>query len=178
MGHEDSFVELVRVCVRACHLLKAVTEGRDVDNLSSPSKKGIEDLGRHVDPSQQFLLLTTSDIRIVCHIEFVVSERASCGHDLPEDHPEFTKECFIAWQMEMWEILRLFDVRSFQPIVATVSKPLQEDPGKGGVLGANELERHVWGTTGAELPAPASTMVRCRVSTSTPPPADLLPNVG
>ena len=97
MGHEDSFVELVRVCVRACHLLKAVTERRVVDNLSSSSKKGIKDLGRYVDPSQRFLLLITSDIRIVCHIEFVVGERASCGHDLPEDHPEFTKECFIVW---------------------------------------------------------------------------------
>ena len=80
--------------------------------------------------------------------------------------------------MEMWEILRLFDVRGFQPIVATVSKQLQEDPGKGGVLEASELERHVWETTSTELPAPASTMVRCRVVTSTPPPADLLPNVG
>ena len=49
---EDSFMELAKACVRACHVLKAVTDGRDVDNSSSPSRRQIEDLGRCVDPAQ------------------------------------------------------------------------------------------------------------------------------
>ena len=100
MVNEYSFVELARACVRACHVLKAVTEGRSADNLSSPSKKKIEDLGRCVDQVQRFLLPMTINIRIVRHVESMVSERASCCGDLPEDHPESTKERFIAWQME------------------------------------------------------------------------------
>ena len=53
MTNEDSFVELARDCVRACHVLKTMTEGRDADNLSGSSERRIEqigDLGRCVNP--------------------------------------------------------------------------------------------------------------------------------
>ena len=118
-------MELARDCVRACHVLKTMTEGKDADNLSGLSQRRaeqIEDLGRCVNPDRLSLLKITSDTRIVRHIESVVSERAKCGHGSLEHHPEPTKECLIAWQMEMWEILRVFDVRGFQFIIATVSK--------------------------------------------------------
>ena len=49
---EDSFVELAKACVKAFHVLKTVTDGRDVDSSSSPSRRQIEDLGRCVDPAQ------------------------------------------------------------------------------------------------------------------------------
>jgi len=49
---EDSFVELAKTCVRTCHVLKTVVDGRDIDSLSDPSKRQIEDLGGYVDPTQ------------------------------------------------------------------------------------------------------------------------------
>ena len=52
MVKEDSFVELANVCARACLVLKTMTEGRDAENLSGPSMKGIEELGRCVNPTQ------------------------------------------------------------------------------------------------------------------------------
>ena len=52
MIQEDSFVELARTCVRTCHVLETVTKGRDANNLSGPSEKQIEDLGRCVDPAR------------------------------------------------------------------------------------------------------------------------------
>ena len=50
MIEEDPFVELAKTCVRTCHVLKTVTDGRDIDGLSGPSRWQIEDLGRCVDP--------------------------------------------------------------------------------------------------------------------------------
>lgn len=97
-----------------------------------------------------------SDNRIVRNIESVVSECSNHGHGSPEYHPGPTKEYLIAWRTEMWEILRVFDVREFQPIVATVSKSLQGD-----------LGQHMRRSTDAEPPAPASVVVRC-VTTSIP----------
>jgi len=49
MIEEDSFVELAKLCARTCHVLNPVTEGKDVDNFSGPTKQ-IEDLRRCVDP--------------------------------------------------------------------------------------------------------------------------------
>ena len=82
MIKEDSFVELASACARTCHLLTDVTEGRDVDNLSGPGRRQIEDLGRCVSPAQHSLMAITSDARIVRRIEFVVSQRANCNRDL------------------------------------------------------------------------------------------------
>jgi len=48
---EDPFVELAKPCARACRVLKTVTEGSGVDDLSGPSRKQIEDLGRCVNPA-------------------------------------------------------------------------------------------------------------------------------
>ena len=52
MTKEDSFVELAKTCVRTCHVLKTVTDGRDTDSLSGPSRRWIEDLGRCADPAR------------------------------------------------------------------------------------------------------------------------------
>jgi len=49
MIEEESFVELAKTCVRACHVLKTATDGRDIDDLSGPSRRKIDDLGRCVD---------------------------------------------------------------------------------------------------------------------------------
>ena len=128
MIKEDSFTELARDCVRTCHVLKTVTEGRDVDNLSGLSEKQIEDLGRCVTPDRLFLLKIMSDNRIIRHIESVVSECWNWHGHRSQEYPGHIKECLIAGRTEMWQILRTFDVRGFQSIVATVSKPPQEDP--------------------------------------------------
>ena len=107
-------MELANVCVRACHVLKTMTEGRGTENLSGPSKKGIEELGRCVNPTQPYLLTVTSDIRVVHHIESVVDECANCAHDLREHRLKSTKECLIARRAEIGEILRFFGVCGFQ----------------------------------------------------------------
>ena len=52
MIEEDSFVELAKACVRTCHVLKTVTDSRDLDSSSGPSRRNIEDLERCVDPPQ------------------------------------------------------------------------------------------------------------------------------
>ena len=52
MIEEDSFVELAKTCVRTFHVLRIVTDGRDIDSLSGPSRRRIEELGRCVDPAQ------------------------------------------------------------------------------------------------------------------------------
>ena len=49
MIEEESFVELAKACVRACRVLKTATDGRDINDLSGPSRGQIEDLGRCVN---------------------------------------------------------------------------------------------------------------------------------
>jgi len=49
---EDLFAELAKTCVRTCHVLKTATDRRDIDSLSGPSRRQIEDLGRCVDPAK------------------------------------------------------------------------------------------------------------------------------
>ena len=92
---DDSFAELAMDCVRMCHVLKAATEGRDVDGLSGPSSGQLEDLGRCVHWTQMPSLALTSGSRVVRHIESAVSERANCVHSSREYHPESTKQCLI-----------------------------------------------------------------------------------
>ena len=122
MIKEDSFVELARACARTCRTLKTVTEGRDVFDLSGLSRKRIEDLGRCVDPAQCFLPPITRNNRIIRNVESVVSERANSTRDLPVHHPRSTEENLTAWRTEMWEELRLLDVRGFQLTMPTVSE--------------------------------------------------------
>ena len=108
-GMKDGpFVELAEDCIRACHVLRSVTD---------PSGKQIEDLGRCVNPAQPSLRIITSDTRIVRHVESIVSRRDSCARDL--HHPGSTEEWFSVWRMEMWEMLRVFNVRCFQFMVPT-----------------------------------------------------------
>jgi len=53
MTREDPFVELAKDCVRACHVLKSMKEGTDVDNVNGgPSEERLEDLGRCVNQAQ------------------------------------------------------------------------------------------------------------------------------
>ena len=144
MIKEDSFVDLARDCVGACHVLRTVAEGRGTGNLSGPSEKQVEqivDLGRCVNPARPSLLSITSGDRIVRHIESAVSERANHGRDLPEHRLGSTKEHFVMWRTEMWEILRVFDVCDFQSVVVTVSKLPQADLGQGSVLEASGIGR-------------------------------------
>jgi len=49
---EDSFVELAKTCVRTFHVLRKVTDGRDIDSLSGPIRRRIEELGRCVNPAR------------------------------------------------------------------------------------------------------------------------------
>ena len=175
---EDPFVELARACAKACYVLKTVTEGRGIDNLSGLSRKQIEkigDLGRCVNPTLPFPLTIMSDNRVVRHIESAVSERANCDHDSPEHHPGPTKECLIAWQTEMWAILGLFDVRSFQFTIAAVSKSLQEDLGRGSALEISDIEQHVRRSIDPKPSSPAPVMVRFRVAISVSSLADIPP---
>ena len=122
MIKEGSFVELAEACARACLVLKNATERTDMGNSSGPSEKQIRDLGRCVDIVQRFPPTITTIIRILRHIEFVIGERANCRRDLQEHHPGSTEEHLIAWRMEMWEILRVFDVRDFQLAIPAVSE--------------------------------------------------------
>ena len=50
MTNDDGLVELAGYCARTCLVLKDVTQGRDADGLSGPSKEAVEDLGRYVEP--------------------------------------------------------------------------------------------------------------------------------
>lgn len=80
-------VDLAKICVKTCHILKTLTEGGDVNDLSGPNKKQIEDLGRCADSAQSSLLTMTSDIRTMRHIESVVRERANRTRDSRGYHP-------------------------------------------------------------------------------------------
>ena len=51
MADDDAFVELAKYCVRACHVLKTVTEGRGMDGLSGPAKKAVESLEKYIVPA-------------------------------------------------------------------------------------------------------------------------------
>ena len=70
------------------------------------------------------------DIRIVRHIESIVSERADCASALRERHPGSPEECLSTWLTEMWEILETLDVSRPRSTTPTVSEPPQ--PGRGG----------------------------------------------
>lgn len=52
MVNEDFFVDMARTCVGTCHVLKTVTEGRNVGSLRDLSQRQIEDLGRCIDLAQ------------------------------------------------------------------------------------------------------------------------------
>jgi len=129
-----------------CHVLRSVTEGRDADNFGGPYKKQIEDLGRCVNPAQPSPLSVTSDIRIICHVESAVVERAKCDHELRKHHPGSTKECLVALQTEVWEMLGVFEVFDSQLAIAKVSKPPQGD------LRIGETNQRAHGSVNAEPP--------------------------
>jgi len=160
---DDSLIELAEACARKCQVLKSRTEGRDTDDLGSPYPNvKIEDLGRCVDPAQSSLLPMTSGIRTVRHIESVINERVNYAQDSPEHHTGFTDERLITWLTKIWEMLKAFDVCSFQPTLPTVSK-LPQDFGRGGGLEISEIKQHLQGSANMESSMPAPVMVRCRL---------------
>ena len=64
----------------------------------------------------------------------MVSERVNSARDLRGDYSGSAEERLTAWQVEMEEILKVFDVRDFQPTTPTVSKLPQGDLGRDGAL--------------------------------------------
>jgi hypothetical protein len=146
MIDDDAYVELAKCCARACHVLMTATEGRSADNLSGPSKKRIEGLGRCVDPASSSLLTIMSGISTVRHLESIVRARANYPRNLREDHRGPTKECLIAWQ----EILGFFDVRGCQPAMFTVPELPQGYLKLDNVFAASENEQCTQGPTKAK----------------------------
>ena len=163
MVEEDSFVELAETCVRTCHVLRTVTDGRDPNSSSGPNKGQIEDLWKCVDPAHPPLLTLTSDTRTVRHIESAVRERAYCARDSQERYSESTNECPVAWRTEMLERLRILEVCDFQLAMPTPSKLPQGDPGQGGILEVSPIEQHVQRFVDADPLAPASVVCCCFV---------------
>lgn len=53
MVEEVQFVELARLCSRACRVLETVTRGRDVDSIDDLGRK-IQDLERCVSLASHF----------------------------------------------------------------------------------------------------------------------------
>ena len=162
MANEDLFMDVAKSCVRTCHVLKTMTEGTGVDDLSGPSKE-IEALERCADPGRFFLLTMTSDARTVRHIESTIREHADCARDLCEDHPGSATECLAAWRTEMLEKLRALDVCDFHLTIPTPSEPPQVGLRQGGVLEVDEIRQHVQGPIDTEPTAPALIIVRCFV---------------
>ena len=114
MIYDDALAELPEYCAKTCHMLKDVIQERDADNLSGPSWKAIEDLGRYVDLLYHSLSTITNDIRTTCNIESVIRERRNSVHDLPECYPGSTGDYLIRQRTELWEILRILSVRDHQ----------------------------------------------------------------
>ena len=148
---EDPLVELAKDCVKMCHVLKSVAEGRGAGNLAGPGKREIEDLVRCVNPVQPSLPNITSEVRAVHHIESSVRERANRARGLQKHHPGSTKGNFAAWQTEIWEILGIFGVRGSQLEIATVFKLPQGGLGRvAGLTEVSEINQHVHCSVNAE----------------------------
>jgi len=157
----DPFVEPAKTRAQTRHILKTVAEGRDVDNSSGPNRKQVDDLERCVEPTKPFLPNITSRIgRIVDNIGSVVSERANCTSDLRDHHPGTTGEGLIAWREEAGGMPRVSDACGPWFTISTVSQLPQGDLVQYGVLGVTDTEQHERTSVDAELPAPASVLVR------------------
>ena len=135
-------------------MLKDVIQERDADNLSGPSWKAIEDLGRYVDLFYHSLSTITNDIRTMCNIESVISERLNSIHDLPVCHSGSIGDYLIRQRTELWEILRILNVRDHQLTDHVVS----------------EIKQHVQRSTDTETSMRVSTSVRRFLSLHTTPP--------
>ena len=151
-------------------MLKEVTQGRDVDSLSGPSRKAIEDLERYVDLLHHSLSTITNDIRTMRNIESVVSERRDGVHGLPECHPGFTDDYLIRRRTELQKILRILDVRDRQFTSPTISKLPQRDVAPDDGHAVSEIEEHVQRSTDTETLTDVSTLVRRFLSLYSTPP--------
>ena len=86
MINDDALVELAKSCARACNVLKNVTQGRDMNGLSSPSKKAVEDLGRYANPTNSFISMANDNER---H-QNLMQHRVH-GHRTAGRHPRFSR---------------------------------------------------------------------------------------
>ena len=120
---ESPFVELARLCSRACHVLDVMTQGREVDRLGDLSLR-IEGFKRCVGTARFFLPTITSHTRTARDIESAVRGRAECDSGLRQDLSSSTVECITAWRAELSEILSVFNVRCFHH-TAAIPKGLQ-----------------------------------------------------
>ena len=170
MINDDALVELAKYCARACHVLKDVTQGRDVDSLSGPSRKAIEDLERYVDLLHHSLSTITNDIRTMRNIESVASERRNRVHDLPECHPGSTDDYLIRQRMGLREILRILDVRGREFTNPTISKLPQGNVALDDGHAVSEIKQHVQRSADTETSTDVSTLVRRFLSLYTTPP--------
>ena len=151
-------------------MLKDVTQGRDVDSLSGPSRKAIEDLERYDCLLHHLLFTITNDIRTMRNIESVVSERRNGVHGLPECHPGSTDDYLIRQRTELWEILRNLDVRGSQFTGPTISKLPQGSVAPDDGHAVSEIKQHVQRSTDTETSTHVSTLVRRFLSLHTAPP--------
>ena len=61
MIDDDALVELAKDCARMCHVLKGVTQGRDLNSLSGPSKRAVEDLRRYANPANSSIPMASDN---------------------------------------------------------------------------------------------------------------------
>ena len=109
MMNDDALVKLAKYCARTCHVLKDVTNGRNMDSLSDPIRNAIEDLGRCVDITRSPLSMITTVIRTMRNIESMINERRNRSHDSGEHRPDSAEDCLMC-RIELWETLRILDV--------------------------------------------------------------------
>ena len=84
MVDDDALVELVQCCARVCLVLKTVTEGEDVDNLSEPVQKAIESLEKYVDSALSPLSSVTNNARTIHYIQSKVDKHVPGANHLRE----------------------------------------------------------------------------------------------
>ena len=160
MINDGALVELAEYCVRTCHVLKNVNQGRGV-GLNGPNKEAIENLGRYVNLTHSSLSMIMSNLRTIRNIESMVIERRHRAHELREHHSDATKGRLIAWRTELLETLRILDVRDRLFTMPTTLEPPQGDVMLDNVHEAGEIKHQAQGSIDAETPTSASMVVCC-----------------
>lgn len=121
MIEEDLFVELAEIIGRTLHVLNRVMEQEGANHLNRLNAEH-ESFGRYSDLALSSLLELTSDIRTVRTIESAVRVRAGRAEDLHESQPGPAEEHAIAWRVELWELLGVFEVCGHQFTVPKYSE--------------------------------------------------------
>lgn len=156
---EDLF-ELAKLCCRTC---RALMDTSDLDCL----RETIEGLRRSVGLSTLSpIIIMTIGIRTVGVIEFAIGQRVNPARSSKEHDSGFTKERIAGLQVELGEMLYIFDERRRQ-------LP-QEGPERCGILEDGEHVMRV----DAVSPAPAPVTVCCFILIPPLSPADVQFDVG